>query len=167
MNETIITVVGNLTAEPELRQTQGGVAVASFTIASTPRSFDRQANEWKDGDALFMRCSAWRDLATNITGSLTKGMRVIASGRLQQREYQDREGNKRVSMELQIDEIGPSLRYATAQVTRGERSSSGGQFGGGQRQDAAVPVPAGAASSTADGWAAPGQSWSGADETPF
>lgn len=170
MNETIITVVGNLTAEPELRQTQGGVAVASFTIASTPRSFDRQANEWKDGDALFMRCSAWRDLATNITGTLTKGMRVIASGRLQQREYQDREGNKRVSMELQIDEIGPSLRYATAQVTRGERSSGGGQFGGGgQIQGAAVAAPArdGAAPSTTDGWAAPGQSWSGADETPF
>lgn len=167
MNETIITVVGNLTAEPELRQTQGGVAVASFTIASTPRSFDRQANEWKDGDALFMRCSAWRDLATNITGSLTKGMRVIASGRLQQREYQDREGNKRVSMELQIDEIGPSLRYATAQVTRGERSSGG--FGGGQARDAAVAAPAGtgAGPSTSDGWAAPGQSWAGADETPF
>ncbi|UYO98785.1 single-stranded DNA-binding protein [Microbacterium sp. M28] len=169
MNETIITVVGNLTAEPELRQTQGGVAVASFTIASTPRSFDRQANEWKDGDALFMRCSAWRDLATNITGSLTKGMRVIASGRLQQREYQDREGNNRVSMELQIDEIGPSLRYATAQVTREERS--GGSFGGGQARDAAVTAPAGAGggSGTTDGWAAPGQSWaaSGVDETPF
>ena len=169
MNETIITVVGNLTAEPELRQTQGGVAVASFTIASTPRSFDRQANEWKDGDALFMRCSAWRDLATNITGSLTKGMRVIASGRLQQREYQDREGNKRVSMELQIDEIGPSLRYATAQVTRGERS--GGSFGGGQRSDAAVAAPATAGAPAgaggSDGWAAPGQSWAGADETPF
>ena len=169
MNETIITVVGNLTAEPELRQTQGGVAVASFTIASTPRSFDRQANEWKDGDALFMRCSAWRDLATNITATLTKGMRVIASGRLQQREYQDREGNNRVSMELQIDEIGPSLRYATAQVTRGERSGS--SFGGGQARDAAVPAPAGAGggSGTSDGWAAPGQSWaaSGVDETPF
>lgn len=161
MNETILTIVGNLTAEPELRQTGSGVAVASFTVASTPRNFDRQANEWKDGDALFMRCSAWRDLATNITASLTKGSRVIVAGRLQQRSYQDREGNNRVSLELQVDEVGPSLKYATAQVVRGDRSGGGG-----------APVTAAAggaapAAATADSWSSPNTEWSTADETPF
>jgi len=164
MNETTLTIVGNLTAEPELRQTSSGVAVASFTVASTPRNFDRQANEWKDGDALFMRCSAWRDLATNITASLTKGSRVIVTGRLQQRSYQDREGNNRVSLELQVDEVGPSLKYATAQVVRGDRSG-GGPGGGG-----AAPVTAtggAAAPATADSWSTPNADWSTADETPF
>lgn len=155
MNETTLTIVGNLTADPELRYTQSGAAVASFTIASTPRSFDRQANEWKDGEALFMRCSAWRDLATNIASSVSKGSRVIAAGRLQQRSYQDREGNSRVSIELQIDEIGPSLRYATAQVTRGDRSAPAATA------PVAAPVGTPAAAPASDaGWAA-------VDETPF
>ena len=161
MNETTLTIVGNLTAEPELRQTGSGVAVASFTVASTPRNFDRQANEWKDGDALFMRCSAWRDLATNITASLTKGSRVIVTGRLQQRSYQDREGNNRVSLELQVDEVGPSLKYATAQVVRGDRS------GGGGAPVAAAAGAAGAPAATADSWSTPNTEWSAADETPF
>ncbi|GAB3631947.1 hypothetical protein GCM10027421_13000 [Microbacterium shaanxiense] len=160
MNETILTIVGNLTAEPELRQTGSGVAVASFTVASTPRNFDRQTNEWKDGDALFMRCSAWRDLATNITASLTKGTRVIVTGRLQQRSYQDREGNNRVSLELQVDEVGPSLKYATAQVVRGDRSGGGG---------APVAAAAGGAApaATTDSWSSTNTDWSTADETPF
>ena len=112
--ETIITVVGNLTADPELRYTQNGLAVANFTIASTPRTFDRQANDWKDGEALFLRASVWREFAEHVAGSLTKGSRVIASGRLKQRSYETKEGEKRTTIELEIDEIGPSLRYATA-----------------------------------------------------
>jgi len=132
-NETIITVIGNLTADPELRYTQNGKAVAGFTIASTPRTFDRQANEWKDGDALFLRSSAWGDLGEHVAGSLTKGSRVIVQGRLKQRSYDDREGNKRTSIELEIDEIGPSLRYATAAVTR---ASAGGQRDSGSWSDA-------------------------------
>jgi single-strand DNA-binding protein len=116
--ETIITVVGNLTADPELRYTQNGLAVANFTIASTPRTFDRQANEWKDGEALFLRASVWREFAEHVAGSLTKGSRVIASGRLKQRSYETKEGEKRTTIELEVDEIGPSLRYATASVTR-------------------------------------------------
>ena len=121
--ETIITVVGNLTSDPELRYTQNGLAVANFTIASTPRNFDRASNEWKDGEALFLRASVWRDFAEHVAGSLTKGSRVIATGRLKQRSYETKEGEKRTSIELEVDEIGPSLRYATAQVTR----SSGGR----------------------------------------
>ena len=116
--ETTITVVGNLTSDPELRYTQNGLAVANFTIASTPRTFDKATNDYKDGDALFLRCSVWRDFAEHVAGSLTKGARVIASGRLRQRSYETKEGEKRSSIELEIDEIGPSLRYATAQVTR-------------------------------------------------
>ena len=116
--ETIITVVGNLTADPELRYTQNGLPVVNFTIASTPRHFDRQANEWKDGEALFLRASCWREFAEHVAGSLTKGSRVIATGRLKQRSYETREGEKRTAIELEVDEIGPSLRYATAQVTR-------------------------------------------------
>lgn len=129
--ETILTVVGNLTSDPELRYTQSGKAVANFTIASTPRNFDRASNEWKDGDALFLRASVWEEFAEHVAGSLTKGSRVIASGRLVQKGYETKEGEKRTSMELQIDEIGPSLRYATAQVTRA-------QSGGGGRGPAAV-----------------------------
>jgi len=125
--ETVITVVGNLTADPELRYTQNGLPVANFTIASTPRNFDRQANEWKDGEALFLRASVWREFAEHVAGSLTKGSRVIATGRLKQRSYQDREGNNRTAIELEVDEIGPSLRYATAQVTRA--ASGGGNYG--------------------------------------
>ncbi|MDR7113904.1 single-strand DNA-binding protein [Microbacterium trichothecenolyticum] len=116
--ETIITVVGNLTADPELRYTQTGLPVANFTIASTPRSFDRAANEWKDGEALFLRASVWREFAEHVAGSMHKGMRVIATGRLRQRSYQDREGVTRQAVELEVDDIGPSLRYATAQVVR-------------------------------------------------
>ncbi len=122
--ETVITIVGNLTAEPNLSYTQNGLPVANFTIASTPRNFDRASGEWKDGEALFLRASVWREFAEHVAGSLTKGSRVIATGRLKQRSYQDREGNNRTSIELEVDEIGPSLRYATAQVTR---AAGGGQ----------------------------------------
>ncbi|OZB85400.1 single-stranded DNA-binding protein [Microbacterium sp. 13-71-7] len=138
--ETVITVVGNLTADPELRFTQNGLPVANFTIASTPRTFDRQANEWKDGDALFVRASVWREFAEHVAGSLTKGMRVIAKGRLVQRSYQDRDGNNRISVELEVDEIGPSLRYATAVVTRAQTGN--GQQSAPQAQAAPVePQP--------------------------
>lgn len=130
MNETQITVIGNLTADPELRYTQNGVAVAGFTIASTPRNFDRAANEWKDGDPLFLRASVWKEFAEHVAGSLTKGMRVIAQGRLRQRSYQDREGNQRTAIELEVDEIGPSLRYATAQVTRSAGNGTSQATGG-------------------------------------
>ncbi|WP_103062398.1 single-stranded DNA-binding protein [Actinomyces qiguomingii] len=126
--DTVITIIGNLTADPEMRFTPSGAAVASFTIASTPRSFDRQAQEWRDGETLFMRCSIWRDAAENVAESLTKGTRVIAQGRLQQRSYTTREGENRTVVEMQVDEIGPSLRYAKAQITRQPRG--GGQGGG-------------------------------------
>ena len=131
--EPIITMVGNLTADPELRYTQNGLPVVNFTIAQTPRTFDRQSNEWKDGEAVFMRCSAWREHAEHIAGTLAKGMRVIAMGRLTQKSYQDKEGNNRSAMELEIDAIGPELRYATAQVTRTQAGQGGGQRGGGQQ----------------------------------
>jgi len=131
--ETVITVVGNLTDDPELRFTPSGAAVASFTVASTPRTFDKNTNEWKDGDALFLRCSIWRQAAENVAESLTKGMRVVAQGRLRQRSYETREGEKRTVVELEVEEIGPSLKYATAKVTKAARGSggSGGGFGGG------------------------------------
>ena len=128
-NDTIITVIGNLTVDPELRFTQSGVAVAGFTIASTPRTFDRQSNEWKDGEALFMRCSIWRDAAENVASSLEKGARVVAQGRLKQRSFTDKEGNNRTSIELDVDEIGPSLKYATADVTK-VKKGEGGKGGG-------------------------------------
>ena len=129
--ETVITVVGNLTADPELRFTPSGAAVASFTVASTPRTFDRQSNEWKDGETLFMRCSVWREAAENVAESLSKGMRVLVQGRLVQRSFETREGEKRTVVEMQVDEVGPSLRYATAKVTRTQRGGGGGGFGGG------------------------------------
>ena len=132
--DTVITVIGNLTADPELRFTPNGAAVANFTIASTPRTFDRQTNEWKDGETLFLRASVWREAAENVAETLTKGTRVIAQGRLKARTYDDREGNKRTSYELDVDEIGPSLRYATAKVTRAQRGGGGGGFGGGGQQ---------------------------------
>ena len=125
--ETVITIVGNLTADPELRTTRDGGAVANFSIAATPRVYDRQSDQWVDGDALFLRCTAWRDLATHCAQSLSKGMRVIAQGRLQQRSYQAQDGSNRTVIELQVDEIGPSLRYATAQV---RKMQSGGYQGG-------------------------------------
>lgn len=117
--DTTLTVVGNLTADPELRYTQNGLPVANFTVASTPRTFDKQSNEWKDGDALFLRCSVWRDVAEHVAGSLVKGARVIVTGRLVQRSFKDRDGKERSALELEVDEIGPSLRYATVQVSRG------------------------------------------------
>ncbi|MFL6130193.1 MAG: single-stranded DNA-binding protein [Mycobacteriales bacterium] len=129
--DTIITVVGNLTADPELRFTPSGAAVANFTVASTPRTFDRQANEWKDGEALFMRCNVWRQAAENVAESLTRGARVVVTGRLKQRSFETREGEKRTVVELEVDEIGPSLRYATAKVNKVSRGSGGGDFGGG------------------------------------
>jgi len=173
--ETIITVVGNLTSDPELRYTQNGLAVANFTIASTPRNFDRQANEWKDGEALFLRASVWRDFAEHVAGSLAKGSRVIATGRLKQRSYETREGEKRTAIELEVDEIGPSLRYATAQVTRTSGGGGGGQGGaprgqvggGGQARQNDDPWGAPATSGGgggADGWSTPGAY---DDETPF
>jgi len=180
--ETIITVVGNLTADPELRYTQSGLAVANFTIASTPRTFDRQKNEWVDGEPLFLRASVWREFAEHVAGSLTKGMRVIATGRLKQRRYETEGGEKRTSTELEIDEIGPSLRYATAQVTKasgagagggrgqvggGQGASQGGGFGGnsgGARGGQAEEPWAPSAPAPGDVWSTPG---SYNDETPF
>jgi len=164
--DTVITVIGNLTADPELRFTASGAAVASFTIASTPRSFDRQTNEWKDGEALFLRCSLWRQAAENAAESLTRGMRVIAQGRLVQRSFETREGEKRTVVELQVDEIGPSLRYASAKVNRSQRGSSGGGFGSSGSDSSGGGFPAD------DPWgsAAPAASSGGggfSDEPPF
>ncbi len=166
--ETVITVVGNLTADPELRFTPSGAAVASFTVASTPRTFDRQANEWKDGETLFLRCSIWREAAENVAESLTKGMRVIVQGRLVQRSYETREGEKRTVVELQVDEIGPSLRYATAKVTRTQRSGGGGGFSGGGGGGGGFSGGGGGFSSGAsdDPWATSGPSGA-SDEPPF
>ncbi|QWW19632.1 single-stranded DNA-binding protein [Schaalia sp. 19OD2882] len=137
--ETVITIIGNLTADPELRFTQSGAAVADFTVASTPRTFDRNANEWRDGETLFMRCSVWREMADNVAESLRKGMRVIVQGRLTQRSYETREGERRTVVEMQVDEVGPSLRRAQAKVTRnapqgepGGRGQGGYSQGGGQ-----------------------------------
>ena len=124
--DTVITVIGNLTADPELRWTQSGAAVADFTVASTPRTYDRNAGEWRDGDTLFMRCSVWRETAENVAESLRKGMRVIVQGRLTQRSYDTQQGERRTVVELQVDEIGPSLRRARAQVTRTAPSGGGG-----------------------------------------
>ncbi len=129
--ETVITVVGNLTADPELRFTPSGAAVANFTVASTPRTFDRQSGEWKDGEALFMRCNVWRQAAENVAETLTRGMRVMVSGRLKQRSFETREGEKRTVVELEVDEVGPSLKYATAKVNKVSRGSGGGGYGGG------------------------------------
>jgi single-strand DNA-binding protein len=138
--ETVITVVGNLTNDPELRFTQSGAAVCSFRIASTPRTLDRQSGEWKDGEPLFLACSIWRDAAEHVSESLQRGARVIVQGRLRQRTYDTKEGEKRTVYELEVDEIGPSLRYATAKVQKASRSGGGGGFGasggggGGNRQ---------------------------------
>ncbi|WP_289032965.1 single-stranded DNA-binding protein [uncultured Arsenicicoccus sp.] len=164
--ETIITICGNLTADPELRFTPSGAAVATFTVASTPRSFDKASNEWRDGESLFMRCSVWREAAENVAESLTKGTRVVVTGRLTSRSWEDKEtGQKRSAMELQVDEVGPSLRYATAKVSRTQRGQAQASSGGWQQQ--APSAPAGDPWSTgrqpaADGWGAPG-----GDEPPF
>ncbi|MDE0777302.1 single-stranded DNA-binding protein [Nocardioides sp.] len=190
--ETVITVVGNLVDDPELRFTPSGAAVANFRIASTPRTFDRQTNEWKDGDALFLSCAVWRQAAENVAESLQKGMRVVVQGRLKQRQYETREGEKRTVVELEVEEVGPSLKYATAKVARASRSGGGGGYGGGQGgggygggqggqggqgggQQAddpwATPAPGGGAPSgagasrpAADPWGAPGV---GSEEPPF
>ena len=180
--ETVITVVGNLVDDPELRFTPSGAAVANFRIASTPRTFDRQTNEWKDGDALFLSCSVWRQAAENVAESLQKGMRVVVQGRLKSRQYETREGEKRTVFEIDVDEVGPSLKYATAKVTRTTRSGGGGGYGapqgggggGGQQADDpwATPAPAaqGGGQSAPQGggqqdpWGAPGV---GSDEPPF
>lgn len=138
-NDTQLTVIGNLTSDPEIRYTPSGSAVANFTIASTPRAFDRQSNEWKDGETLFLRASVWREAAENVAETLTKGTRVIAQGRLKSRSYQTKEGENRTVMELEVDEIGPSLRYAKAAVTRSQKGQGGGS-----------PAPA-----SNDGWGAP------------
>jgi single-strand DNA-binding protein len=151
MNETVITVVGNLVQDPELRFTPSGAAVANFTIASTPRIFDKQTQEWRDGQALFLRCSVWRDAAEHVAESLTKGARVIAQGRLTQRNWEDKEGNKRTTVELEVDEVGPSLKFADAKVMRSERRSTGS--GGGGRQER-------------DPWAQPASQGSGWPEDP-
>jgi single-strand DNA-binding protein len=161
--ETIITVVGNLTADLVLRYTQTGLAVANFTIASTPKVFDRQTNESKDGETLFLRASCWREFAEQVAGSLTKGTRVIAQGRLKQRSFETKEGEKRTSLELEVDEIGPSLRFATAAVTRVTRDgASSSQSTAPQPQASSAPdvVP----SSSGDVW---NQTSTYNDETPF
>ena len=156
--EKVITVVGNLTSDPELRYTQNGLAVANFTIASTPRNFDRASNEWKDGEALFLRASVWREFAEHVAGSLTKGSRVIATGRLKQRSYETKEGEKRTTIELEVDEIGPSLRYATATVSRAASAGRPGVPAGNDEPWGSPTAPA------ADPWNTPGIP---ADDTPF
>jgi single-strand DNA-binding protein len=190
--ETQITVVGNLVDDPELRFTPSGAAVANFRIASTPRTFNRQTNEWEDGDTLFLTCSVWRQAAENVAESLTRGTRVIVQGRLKARTYETREGEKRTVFEVDVDEVGPSLRSATAKVTRASRqggAGGGGGFGGGQQSGGGAPsapandpwatpaapaggggggygAPAGggAAAPANDPWGAPGV---GSDEPPF
>lgn len=157
--ETTITVIGNLVSDPELRFTPSGSAVANFTVASTPRTFDKNKNEWVDGETLFLRAAVWREAAENVAESLTKGMRVIVSGRLKSRSYETKEGEKRTVIELEVDEVGPSLKYANAKVNRTQRSGNGGQgsgggFGGGQgaggQQDDPWATPA--AANTGGGW---------------
>jgi single-strand DNA-binding protein len=154
--DTIITVVGNLTADPELKFTPSGAAVANFTVASTPRIFDRQANEWRDGDALFLRCNIWRQAAEHVAESLSRGSRVIVTGRLKQRSFETREGEKRTVIELEVDEIGPSLRYATAKVNKASRGSGGGGYGssgtggGAPADDPWASAPAAGAAGTTD-----------------
>ncbi|MGD9955381.1 MAG: single-stranded DNA-binding protein [Candidatus Nanopelagicales bacterium] len=178
-----ITVVGNLVADPELRFTPSGAAVANFRVASTPRTFDRQANEWKDGEAVFLTCNVWRQYAENVAESLTRGMRVIVTGRLRQRSYETREGEKRTVMELEVDEVGPALRSATAKVNRVARE--GGGFGGGFGDSQGGPPNwaqggGNAAGQADDPWATPasgggnsgGGAWGGGggasyDEPPF
>ena len=180
--ETVITVVGNITDDPELRFTPSGAAVANFTVASTPRTMNRQTNEWEDGEALFLRCSIWRQAAENVAESLQKGARVIVQGRLKARTWETREGEKRTSFEVDVDEIGPSLKWATAKVTRAQRSGGGGGYGGGAPQSGGQqsdpwatsgPQGGGAPQSGGQGgasgapqndpWAAPGAN----DEPPF
>jgi single-strand DNA-binding protein len=174
--DTNITVVGNLTADPELRFTPSGAAVANFTVASTPRIYDRQSGEWKDGEALFLRCAIWREAAENVAESLTRGSRVIVHGRLKQRSFETREGEKRTVVEVEVDEIGPSLRYATAKVNKASRSGGGGGGfggGGGSRQPAQTGGETGGGTGGGTGddpWGsapASGSFGGGDDEPPF
>ncbi len=156
--ETTLTIIGNLTSDPELRFTPSGAAVASFTVASTPRTFDRQSNEWKDGETLFMRCSAWRDLAENVAQSCSRGSKVMVTGRLGSRSYETKEGEKRTTMEMQADEVGAALSRATVQITRASGNGGGASSGGG-----------GALRSSGqqgqDAWSTSGQQNSGSDWT--
>ena len=161
--ETIITVVGNLTDDPKLKFTPSGAAVANFTVASTPRTFDKQTNEWKDGDALFLRCAAWRQLAENVAESLQKGQRVVVTGALRVRQFERQDGSKGTSVELNVDEVGPSLRYATAKVTKVSRSGNSGGSGGGWDQPAAAAAPASAPANDVWGTGAAGST----EEPPF
>ncbi len=174
--ETIITLVGNLTADPELRFTPSGAPVANFTVASTPRTFDRASGEWKDGDAMFINCSVWRQAAENVAESLTKGMRVVVQGRLKSRSYETREGERRTVFEIEVDEIGPSLRYASAKVTRttsGGGFQSGGGSGGGWSSDrggsGSAPATGGAGGYNATPAQQGNDPWAQAqsDEPPF
>ena len=174
--DTVITVVGNLTADPELRFTPSGAAVANFTVASTPRTFDKSSNEWKDGEALFLRCSVWRQAAENVAESLHKGTAVIVQGRLKQRSYETKEGEKRTVYELDVEEVGPSLRWATAKVTKASRGGGGGGGGGfgggGSYGGSSGGSSAGGSSGGEDPWAsapAGGAASSGgwSDEPPF
>jgi single-strand DNA-binding protein len=160
--DTVITVIGNLTADPELRFTPSGAAVANFTVASTPRTFDKNSGEWKDGEALFLRCNIWRQAAENVAETLTRGARVIVSGRLKQRSYETREGEKRTVVELEVDEVGPSLKYATAKVNKVSRGSGGGGFGGGGSGGGMSDDPWGSAPVAGSGSGAAGD-----DEPPF
>jgi single-strand DNA-binding protein len=170
--ETVITVVGNLTDDPELRFTPSGAAVANFRVASTPRTFNRQTSTWEDGDPLFLSCSVWRQAAENAAESLQRGMRVVVTGRLKQRSYETREGEKRTVVELDVDEVGPSLRYATAKVTRTQRSGGGG-FGGGSAGNDPWATPASGAAPDGGGPSDSGDPWgastggSAAEEPPF
>ena len=168
--DTTITVVGNLTADPELRFTPSGAAVANFTVASTPRIFDRQSSEWKDGEALFLRCNIWREAAENVAESLTRGSRVIVTGRLKPRAFETREGEKRTGFEVEVDEIGPSLKYATAKVNKASRSGGGGGgFGGGGGGGGGGSRPAaGGGAPAEDPWgSAPASgSFGGSDDEP-
>lgn len=165
--DTIITIVGNLTADPELRFTPNGSAVANFTVASTPRIMDKATNEWKDGEALFMRCAVWRQAAENIAESLQRGARVIVTGRLKQRSYDTKEGEKRTVIELEVDEVGPSLKYATAKVNKTSRGGAGGGFAG----DGSGNSNSGGSGSDfggGDPWSAPAAAGAGlSDEPPF
>ena len=166
--DTTITVVGNLTADPELRFTPSGAAVANFTVASTPRIYDRQSGEWKDGEALFLRCNIWREAAENVAESLTRGSRVIVQGRLKQRSFETREGEKRTVVEVEVDEIGPSLRYATAKVNKASRSGGGGGGFGRRRRRFPRRSAGGSEAKQDDPWgSAPASgSFSGSDDEP-
>jgi single-strand DNA-binding protein len=165
--DTVITLVGNLVDDPELRFTPSGAAVAKFRMASTPRYLDKQTNEWKDGESLFLTCNVWRQAAENVAESLQRGMRVIVQGRLKQRSYETKEGEKRTVYEVEVDEVGPSLRSATAKVNKTQRGGGGGGFGGGAVDNdpwaSAAPAAQAPAGGGGGGWNAPGTS----DEPPF